>query len=142
MGAFATTHVVRDLQATMMTDHGVRLNKIVMWGVAPYVSAMKDLSSSTKTTTTPQPPICVAVIQGQDDAIIDWMHDTLGKGLSDQFWAKLPSTAREFTLPSGTHSGFAHYDPSMFPENNTDRLRQQIRTVQLTHEFITGSSPP
>eukprot|EP00977_Amphora_coffeiformis_P013774 scaffold3677_cov206-Amphora_coffeaeformis.AAC.3 len=138
MGAFATTHIVHELQA-MMTD--ISIHTIVMWGVAPFVSAMQDLSTVSTITTTTQSPLHVAVIQGRDDAIIIWMRDTYGD-LSPQFWSKLPQAAREYVIVPGTHSGFAHYESSMFPETNSpaDRIRQQDQAVQLTHKFIVECS--
>lgn len=125
MGGFCATQIARDLG----------LDGLVMWAAAPFVSSLEDLSQSQS--------IRVAVIQGSNDVMMEWVRKTFqtpGVDLAKAFWAKLPPTAREWVIPQGTHAGFAAYSSKAFPEDDSllSREAQQEQAVELTHKFLSG----
>lgn len=131
MGGFCAAHVAVQL--------GIR--HVVLWAAAPFVTALPDLSSPHDDDD--DDPLRVAVVQGGQDIIRDWVLSDLQPPDADwtrQFWAKLPSTAVEYVIAHGTHAGFAHYTSRRFAESSVGRDDQQGRAVEWTHRFLSSSS--
>ena len=139
MGSFCALHVAPALLSNQNNSNNnsnnniVHLHKIVLWAVAPFVMAMPADLRNRKDLPG------IAVINGTNDAVYQWTLQYMQPTNADwtaQFWAKLPSTARAYTIPNGTHAGFGHYKSRRFPESTQQRAAQQQEAVALTLQFL------
>lgn len=101
--------------------------KVVMWGSAPFVDYLPDLSGNDR--------LPVLVVQGSKDGIIEAFAT---KDLTKQFWERLPKDTAEHVLEGGTHSGFANYVSLWTKKEVADipKKEQHRLAVQATVEFL------
>jgi len=101
--------------------------KIVLWGVAPFLDYLPDLSGHQI--------LPVLVVQASNDGIVEAFAT---EELTKQFWERLPKDTAELVIKGGTHSGFANY-VSMWTKKEVSgipREEQHRQAVQATVEFL------
>lgn len=119
MGSFLCTKVATQLP---------NVHSVVMWGTAPFLQYLGDLSDSS---------IRVLVVQASNDMIIDSFAT---QELMDTFYALLPSQRTVYEIEGGTHSGFANYRPHWKPEVDGIPVDQQhAEAVDISIRFLEGA---
>lgn len=115
LGSFACTKLAPAL--------GVK--DIVMWGSAPFVNWMDDISETD---------IRVLVVQATNDMIIE-MYAT--PDATRRFWELLPASTKRHVIVDGTHSGFGNYALGWRPEfDGIPAAEQQVEAVKVTDDFL------
>jgi predicted Rdx family selenoprotein len=102
-------------------------NKVVMWGSAPFVDYLPDLSGHQR--------LPILVVQGSRDAIIEAFSTV---ELTKEFWQRLPEDTAEQVVAGGTHSGFADYVSlwTKKEEGGIPNEEQHRQAVQATVDFL------
>lgn len=120
MGSFLCTKLATQLP---------NVRAVVMWGAAPFVQYMGDLSDHSD--------IRVLVVQASNDIVIDSFATP---DLTETFYRMLPSNRTIYEIQDGTHSGFASYQAQWKPEVDGLPVRQQHKeAVDVTVSFLEGA---
>jgi Alpha/beta hydrolase family len=115
MGSFACTKLATAL--------GVKT--IVMWGSAPFVDFMADISATE---------IRVLVVQATKDMIIDMFATPEA---TRRFWELLPASTARHDIVDGTHSGFGNYTSTWKPElDGIPVAEQHSEAIRATLDFL------
>jgi fermentation-respiration switch protein FrsA (DUF1100 family) len=126
MGSFTACQLAEEFCKSNVGDTESN-SKVVMWGSAPFIDYLPDLSGHQR--------LPVLVVQGSRDAIIQAFST---EELTKQFWQRLPEDSAELVLDGGTHSGFANY-VALFPPKGEDGInneKQHRQAVQATVDFL------
>jgi alpha-beta hydrolase superfamily lysophospholipase len=126
MGSFTACQLAQEFCKSNMGDTEAN-SKVVMWGSAPFIDYLPDLSGHQR--------LPILVVQGSRDAIIRAFGT---EELTKQFWQRLPEDTAELVLDGGTHSGFANY-VALFPLTGEDGINndeQHRQAVQATVDFL------
>jgi fermentation-respiration switch protein FrsA (DUF1100 family) len=127
MGSFTACQLADEFCKSNMVGDTEANSKVVMWGSAPFIDYLPDLSGHQR--------LPVLVVQGSRDAIIQAFGT---EELTKQFWQRLPEDTAELVLDGGTHSGFANY-VALFPPKGEDGIsneEQHRQAVQATVDFL------
>jgi Alpha/beta hydrolase family len=121
MGSFLCTKLAMTLP---------NIRSIVMWGSAPFVDYMGDLSGTD---------IRVLVVQATNDRVIAAFATP---ELWQMFWSRLPSSTKTLhEIQGGTHSGFANYH-SQWKGSEVEGIpvdQQHCEAVDVTLRFLEGA---
>lgn len=126
MGSFTACQLAEEFCKSNMGETEAN-SKVVMWGSAPFIDYLPDLSGQQR--------LPILVVQGSRDAIIDAFGT---EELTKQFWQRLPKDTAELMVAGGTHSGFANY-MALWPHNEEDGIpneEQHRQAVQATVDFL------
>jgi Alpha/beta hydrolase family len=130
-------HSMGSLLCTKLIKHLPNVQDIVLWGSAPFLDYMGNISDSNSR---------VLVAQGTMDQIIQ-LYST--PEMIYEYWHRLPkATTVLHEIPGGTHHGFANYIWNMNNHNNNDTddegsistIEQHSIAVQVTIDFLRNHS--
>ena len=135
-------HSMGSLTCTKLVPYFPDVQEIVLWGSAPFLDYMGDLSNMTTTTTTHRGPLRVLVVQGTRDDII---QRYCTREMIEEYGRRLPpSTTTIHEIVGGTHHGFGHYIRQYvneLDEIDTMPIQEQHATaVQVTVDFLKKRS--
>lgn len=120
-------HSMGSLACTKLAPELRNVKGIVLWGSAPFLDHMRDLSS--------QLDLSVLVVQATNDNVIQAFAtpDTIRR-----FWEMLPApTTIRHDIVGGTHSGFGHYASCWKSELEGIPIGEQQReAVDTTIRFL------
>jgi hypothetical protein len=130
-------HSMGSLTCTTLVSKLSNVNNIVMWGSAPFLDYMDDISQYTHEKNSDK-TIRVLVVQGTNDDIIQ-LYSTPQS--IQEFWNRLPklSTSR-YDIVGGTHHGFSNYiTKTSFSNDTSSNLstnEQHSIAVKATVDFL------
>jgi predicted esterase len=132
-------HSMGSLTCTKLVSKLSNVNEMVMWGSAPFIDFMDDISQYNHNNCNKN--IRVLVVQGTNDDIIQ----SYGTPKSIQeFWNRLPiSCTTRYDIIGGTHHGFGNYITQSF-DNNSNNINvncistteQHLIAVKATVDFL------
>ncbi|GKZ00838.1 hypothetical protein MPSEU_001035500 [Mayamaea pseudoterrestris] len=151
LGSFTAAHAAKELE----------LSKVVMWGSAPFLQFMPDLTnaiadketnendekdSSTRQSTTQRSRndlLQILVVQASRDGVVEQVVKAGGPSVISDFWKRFPADrTKRVVIHGGTHAGFADYEPNTkkHADNEVGDLisprQQQEQAVQATLDFL------
>ncbi len=132
-------HSMGSLTCTKLVSYFPHVQDIVLWGSAPFLDYMGDVSNMT---TTHHGPLQVLVVQGTRDDIIQ-RYCTLE--MIEEYWRRLPpATTTIHEIVGGTHHGFGNYIRQYVNElDKSDTMpiqEQHAVAVQVTVDFLRKRS--
>jgi Alpha/beta hydrolase family len=120
-------HSMGSLACTKLATVLDNVKALVLWGSAPFVDFMGDLSCETN--------LPVLVVQASKDLVIETFATP---EMTRRYWSLLPKTTVRHEIQDGTHSGFANYTSSWKPEYvGMDPKEQQLEAVRTTVTFLS-----
>lgn len=129
-------HSMGSLTCTKLITFFPNIKQIVLWGSAPFLDYMGNLSHMTM-----EDGLRVLVVQGTKDEVI---RCYCTPEMTQEYWKRLPSSITTLhEIDDGTHQGFGNYIRLNKYDNEIDCMpvhEQHTIAVQVTVEFLRSTS--
>ena len=127
-------HSMGSLSCTKLIPYFPKVKEIVLWGSAPFLDYMGNLSDITADDND---GLRVLVVQGTKDQVIQCFCTP---EMILEYWKRLPaSTTKLHEIIGGTHQGFGNYIRNIKDDNEHDSMpiqEQHSIAVQVTIDFM------